>query len=176
MKPTHILPLNQTPAIYFRPTFDVTGAMLETCIVLFLDRNPEARINHETVKAEVYGRLKQSGYAGLEREPDFAQQYEEDHIRDAERFARILFPEFFGLTQAEATQQFGSMPPYHLQHPKKASQNGTSEAAAEEEPQPEAEPEEENSITGMAAEAAMLNGNGTEKPARSGRGRPRKNP
>lgn len=169
MKPTHIITNERStnePAIYFRPTFDITGSMLQYCIAHFLDRDPEARINLETVKAEMHRQLQESGYSRLI--PDELNWVDVDIMHTAEHFANVLYPEFFGITAAEALEKFGPMPEYHLKHVKKAP--------AQPENTPEAEPEEENSITSMAAEAAQLNGNGTEKPARSGRGRPRKNP
>lgn len=182
MKPTHLIGQTNEPAIYFRPTFDVTGEMLQYCIVCFLQRDPEARINAETVKAEMYEVLKETGRWGLD--PDEFKDADPLTLKQAEQFAHVLFPEFFSMTAAEAVAKYGSMPEYHLQHPKKhkAQQNG--------------HPDEELSSHPASAEdlSQALSGvlidmiqpkpgnneepeqtNGTEDPAKR-RGRPRKNP
>lgn len=178
MKPTHLIDQTNEPAIYFRPTFDVTGDMLLTCIALMLQQEPEARINLETVKAQVYEQLRESGSWGLSQEQLIRVNAE--HIRAAEHFAHVLFSEFFSMTAAEAVAKYGSMPEYHLQHPKKhkAQQNGHPDEEQSSHPASEQD-------LSQALAAILIDGpgkpqepeqtNGTEDPAKR-RGRPRKNP
>jgi len=173
MKPTHILnneKSNNEPAIYFRPTFDITGSMLQYCICHYLDWEPEARINKDTVAVEMHRQLREYGYSRLiEDEQNYVDI---DVMHTAEHYAHVLFPEFFNMTQAEAIDKYGPMPEYHLKGTKGAKAHAPS---LMEEPA-------SGALETLSAEVLAQpyveseHTNGSEPAADKRRGRPRKNP